>query len=434
MTGETGPSGLMIAAPSSGSGKTIFTLGLLRALLRRGLDVAGAKAGPDYIDPVFHQSACGKPSVNLDPWAMRLERLEALAKGQGSALLVVEAMMGLFDGAADGSGSAADLAQLLGMPVVLVVDAGRQSHSIAAVVRGFRDHRREIDIAGVILNRIGSARHEAMLRSALSAIGMPVVGAIPRLDVLGLPERHLGLVQANEQSGLEELLEASADIVERHGDVDAVLRRFKPLCISARKVSGLPPPGNRIAIARDQAFSFIYPHMVDDWRNSGAEIMFFSPLGDEVPDSKADAIFLPGGYPELHVARIAAATNFKKAMEGAAATGVAILGECGGYMVLGDGIEDANGQRHEMCGLLRLETSFARKRLHLGYRKLEAINSGFALGDRFTAHEFHYTTAVREDGQPLFSVWDGEGNALGQAGLRSGSVMGSYMHIIDGDG
>lgn len=427
---ESSPLGLMIAAPASRSGKTIVTLGLLRAISRRGHDITGAKAGPDYIDPAFHEIACGKSSANLDPWAMDYPRLSSLVMRQHSKYLLVEAMMGLFDGAADGSGSAASLAKAFRMPVVLVVDAARQSHSIAALVRGFRDHRKDIGISGVILNRVGSARHADMLRSALESIDMRVLGAIPRFEALEIPERHLGLVQAGEQPALESFLEYAADVIDEHVDVEAVMEQFLPLNLSKEKSPGLPVLGNRIAIARDDAFSFTYPHFLCDWTDAGAQISFFSPVADEAPEPSVDAIFLPGGYPELHCGKISVAQNFTNGIKAAADRGTIIYGECGGYMVLGDGIEDEAGRRHAMCGLLRLETSFATRSLHLGYRKL-AAGSEFVLGNALAAHEFHYTTALREEGSPLFTATDALGNRQENSGLRSGSVMGSYMHVID---
>jgi len=424
-------SGLMIAAPNSGSGKTVATLALLAALRARGIDIRAAKAGPDYIDPAFHEAACGQASVNLDPWAMNADRLRQLAARQGGTHLLVEAMMGLFDGAADGRGSADDLAVMLKLPVVLVIDAAKQSHSVAALARGFRDHREDVNIAGVILNRVAGARHETMLREALAAINLLVLGAIPRSDDLQLPERHLGLVQARENDALAEFITRAAKCVGVAIDIDALLAIFAPLPVAENHAQRwLPPLGQRIAIARDDAFSFVYPHWLTDWRNAGTELSFFSPLADEAPASDADAIFLPGGYPELHGERLASANAFRKAMQSAAAYGVRIYGECGGYMVLGRGIEDADGHRHAMLGLLDLETSFARRKLHLGYRRVTAIGE-FPLGARFTAHEFHYSTVLREDGEALFMARGSDGADLGGLGIRCGSVCGSYLHLID---
>lgn len=423
--------GLMIAAPSSGSGKTVVTLGLLRALQQTGFDVCGAKAGPDYIDPAFHEAASGHPSVNLDPWAMMPGKLRQLFHAQPAGHVLVEAMMGLFDGASDGNGSPADLAVLLGLPVILVIDCAKQSHSIGALARGFRDHRPEIALAGVILNRVGSARHEAMLREALLPLGLPVLGVLARDVSLALPERHLGLVQAGENVALEAFIEHAAGIIAGSFDTHAIAEAFAD--VKASKEEGgivLRPSGQRIAIARDQAFSFLYPHVLSDWRRQGAELAFFSPLADEGPDPDTDAVHLPGGYPELHAAEIAMAEKFREGMKRAQERGAAISGECGGYMVLGDGLVDADGVRHAMLGMLRLETSFEKRRLHLGYRKLKGLCGPFR-DEAWSAHEFHYSTVLREEGEALFSCKDASGLDLPAAGLRQGNVTGSYMHLID---
>jgi cobyrinic acid a,c-diamide synthase len=424
------PCGLILAAPASGSGKTVAALSILRALSDMGVDLRAAKAGPDYIDPAFHALACGAPSVNLDPWAMQPDRLRGLALSQGGSHLLVEAMMGLFDGAADGSGSTADLASVLGLPVALVVDCARQSHSVAALVRGFRDHRADIQVAGVILNRVGSPRHEAMLVAALAAIEMPVFGAIPRHDAMQIPERHLGLVQAGEHADIKGFIASAAAVASSCVDLERLLGAFAPVSMPAAPMRRLPPPGQRIAIACDTAFAFAYPHQIFDWRATGAEISFFSPLVDEEPDAAADSVFLPGGYPELHAGSIASAGRFLGGLRRAAARGAFIYGECGGYMVLGHGLVDREGHRHAMSGLLPLETSFEKPRLHLGYRHAVAAQ-GFPLGSRLRAHEFHYSQALSEKGEPLFTATDALGAELGGAGLRSGNVMGSYFHVVD---
>jgi cobyrinic acid a,c-diamide synthase len=425
-------SGLVIAAPSSGAGKTVLTLALLRALARRGLRVASAKTGPDYIDPAFHAAASGRACVNLDPFAMRGALTDALAARQAADadILVVEGVMGLFDGAADGSGSTADLAARLSLPVVLVVDAAKQSQSVAALVRGFRDHRADIDVAAVLLNRTGSLRHETMLRAALETIGMPVLGAVPRDAGLELPERHLGLVQAEEHGDLAAFLDRAAERIDAACDLTALLRLTRPVA-SAGETPTLSPPGQRIAIARDTAFAFCYPHLVEGWRAQGAELTFFSPLADEGPESGADAVYLPGGYPELHAALIAEASAFRSGMQAAAARGALVYGECGGYMVLGDELIDAQGTRHAMLGLLPLETSFATRRRHLGYRRLLA-HAGAPWQGALTGHEFHYSTLVREGrASRLFEARDATGALIGNVGLRVGRVMGSYIHLID---
>lgn len=416
--------GLILSAPASGSGKTTVTLGVLRALARGGAAVRAAKSGPDYIDPRFHQAACGAACVNLDAWAMGEARLRALAGGPG--LLVVEGAMGLFDGAPDGRGSTADLARVLGLPVVLVVDAGRMAQSVGALVAGFARHDPLVRVVGVILNRVGSDRHRAMLTRAVEGVGLPVLGALPRSEALAHPSRHLGLVQAEERPDLDAFLDRAADLAERHLDLTALVALAEG---DMRGAEGprVAPPAQRIAVARDPAFAFAYPHLTADWRAGGAEVAFFSPLADEpVPD--ADLVVLPGGYPELHAGRIAAAERFLSSLR-KASDRIHLYGECGGYMVLGEALLDAEGRTHRMAGLLPLETSFAKRRLHLGYRRLEALGGPFP--GSWRAHEFHYATTLRAEGEPLFRAWDAEGTELTPMGLRRGRVAGSFAHLID---
>lgn len=427
--------GLMIAAPQSGAGKTTVTLGLLRALKRRGVALAPGKAGPDYIDPAFHAAASGETCLNYDSWAMRRDLLLANAslQSQGGRLLVIEAMMGLFDGAADGSGSAGDLAGLLGLPVILVIDCASISHSVAALALGFANFHPDVLVAGVILNRVASARHEGMLRQALEKARVDVLGALPRDERLDLPHRHLGLVQAGENAGLAQLTDTAADLIEQRLDLDQVMRLAQRATAKAApaNISRLPPPGQRIAVARDIAFAFAYEHMLMGWQRRGAEISFFSPLADEAPAADCDAVILPGGYPELHAGRIAAAQGFRSGLNRAIANDVTVYGECGGYMVLGDGLIDTDGVRHEMLGALPLVTSFAERRRHLGYRRLNPL-PGLFWPMELSAHEFHYASIVSEgDADRAFNVRDALGADLGPAGMVRGRVAGSFMHVID---
>ncbi|MEM0899046.1 MAG: cobyrinate a,c-diamide synthase [Pseudomonadota bacterium] len=424
--------GFLIAAPHSGSGKTVVTLGLLRAFKKRGVAVVSAKAGPDYIDPAFHAVASSGTCINLDPWAMRRDLLDCLTDrhAEDADMLVVEGMMGLFDGAADGTGTAADLATRLGLPIVLVVDASRMAHSIAALVNGYALHRADINIAGVILNRVGSVRHEKMLRDALAPTGIEVLGVICQYGALVLPERHLGLVQAGEHAALESFIETAAAEVTSGCDLNALASLPIDGKSDVDQLSSVPPLGQKIAIARDRAFSFIYPHLLDGWHAAGAEVAFFSPLADEGPSGDADAVYLPGGYPELHATTIANASRFKAGMINARNGGASVYGECGGYMVLGNGIMDAEGTRHEMLGFLDLETSFADRKRNLGYRRLTPRSSAFFCHP-MTAHEFHYSTVMHECGEPLFDYVDATGEQKGAAGLIRDNVAGSFMHLID---
>ena len=417
--------GLILAAPSSGAGKTTVTLALLRLLSREGLAVRGAKSGPDYIDPRFHEAACGAPCPNLDAWAMSPERLADLAAGDG--LLIIEGAMGLFDGAPpDGRGAVADLARTLSLPVVLVVDAGRMAGSVAPLVAGFAGFDATVRVAGVILNNVGSERHELMLRRALAPLGMQVLAALRRNPDLAQPSRHLGLVQASERADLEAFLNTAADALGATLDRDAILAIAAPLPAPG-KAARLVPPAQVIAVAKDRAFGFAYPHMLADWRAAGAELRMFSPLKDEpVPD--AGFVFLPGGYPELHAGQLSGAQIFMQSLRFTSQV-IEIYGECGGYMTLGEGLIDATGTRHAMAGLLPLETSFAARKLHLGYRRLTAPDGPFR--GAWAGHEFHYAGTLRAEGPPLFAAQDAEGTALPDMGLKHSRVSGSFAHLID---
>jgi cobyrinic acid a,c-diamide synthase len=432
-----GVPGLIIAAPSSGSGKTTVTLGLLRHLQRSGVRVTPFKVGPDYIDPAFHAAACARESLNLDAWAMRRETFMAVASSVATEadIVVGEGVMGLFDGAADGTGSTADVSRLTGWPVVLVVDAARQGASAAAAVHGFASFRDDVAVAGVVFNRVGSEGHRRILVEAAEPLGIPVLGCIPRTPDLALPERHLGLVQASEHDGLAALLDAIADLIARHLDVGRMRDIARPSSVGdPGEHAALAPLGARIALARDDAFRFAYPHVLDSWRRAGAEIVPFSPLADQAPDRAADAIYLPGGYPELHAGHLAANAAFLDGLRSAAERGAVVYGECGGYMVLGRGLTDADGARHAMAGLLPLETSFEEPALHLGYRALGLLVDGplGSGGTSFRGHEFHYATTLGKDSaEPLFAARDARGTGLGKVGLRVGRTAGSFIHLVD---
>ena len=432
-------SGIILAAPASGSGKTVLCAGLLAVYRGQGRAVRAFKAGPDYIDPGYHRLASGHDCVNLDPWGMRPATLarRAAALGAGAELVVGEGAMGLFDGARDGTGSTADLAARLGLPVVLAVDARGQGASVAALAEGFANHRADVTVAGVILNRVAGAAHERMLRDALEARAVAVLGAVPRAEALSLPSRHLGLVQACE--GARSWIDDAAAVVARSVDTEALAALARPLqapavADDAADGAAIPPLGQRIAVARDAAFGFCYDALMRDWHGAGAAVLPFSPLADEAPDPDADAVYLPGGYPELHAGRIAGAGRFLAGLRAAAGRGAAVYGECGGYMVLGRGLVDADGRRHAMAGLLPLETSFEERRLALGYRQTRLAADGplGKAGAAFRGHEFHYCRAVSEEAErPLFAACDAAGTPLGHAGMSTGTVAGSFIHLID---
>jgi len=429
--------GFLIAAPRSGSGKTTLSLGLMRALSRKGMAVRGAKCGPDYIDPAFHAAATGRPSFNLDSWAMPPQLLKGLAQisARDSAVLIAEASMGLFDGvpAEQGcSGASADVAARLHLPVLLVLDVTGQAQSAAAIVKGCMAYDPRIHIAGVILNRVGSPRHLRLAGGAIEALGVPVLGSLPKSDAVVLPERHLGLVQAGETADLAARLDIMADFVEAHVNLDTVLALAAPLDVEGAPAFGFKPPGQRIALAQDAAFSFIYPHLLHGWRALGAEILPFSPLANQEPDRSADVCWLPGGYPELHAGTLAAADLFREGLTRFAQTRP-VHGECGGYMALGETLTDAQGNIHRMVGLLSVSTSFAKRKMQLGYRDAVLCDAG-ALGaksTRFRGHEFHYASVTNlGDDAPFAQVTDAYGRAPAPAGSQRGHVTGSFFHLI----
>lgn len=432
--------GLLVAAPRSGSGKTTIVLGLQRALTRRGLNVHGVKCGPDYIDPAFHAAATGAPSFNLDSFAMSAPLLGSIAsQAAGNAdLVIAEGSMGLFDGIRQEigrTGASADIAALFDWPVILVLDVSGHAQSAAAVALGCARFDPRITIAGVVLNKVASERHRRLVEDGMARIGLPVLGALTRNADLALPERHLGLVQAGETEELDARLERLADAVEGAVDLDRLMALAGPTQLdNPDDVIPLPPPGQRIALASDQAFSFVYPHVLAGWRKAGAEIVTFSPLADEAPPSDCDVCWLPGGYPELHAGRIANANRFLDGLRSFAESRP-VHGECGGYMVLGMSLEDGEGHVHAMAGLLPVETSYAKRKMHLGYRVADLLRDGVLgqAGARLVGHEFHYASVTQCDrsAETAFAkITDAEGSDLGTAGHRRGLVTGSFFHTI----
>ena len=474
---------VIIAAPGSGSGKTTLTLALLRAWRDTGVAVASAKVGPDYIDPAYHAAASGRTCHNLDTWSMSDRTLSALIADlqRCASAIVVEGVMGLFDGAPDGRGSAADLSRRTGWPVVLVVDASGMAASVAALVHGFTSYDPEVEVAGVIFNRTGSARHCELLRRAMQSLDIPVFGCVTRSECLELPDRHLGLVQAREHPNLEGFLDRAAGQIGREVDTGTLLAAARPAsfqrledgpglpvlgqsdsigkrskspledghglpvlgqsgAIGKRSKSpledghGLPVLGRRIAVARDDAFAFCYPYVLDAWRRAGCELSFFSPLDDEPPFEDADAVYLPGGYPELHGARLAGAGRFKRALRRCVERGAVVYGECGGYMVLGERLVDGDGVSHRMAGLLPVETSFESPRLSLGYREVALAADGVLgrEGAHFRGHEFHFASVLAQSpATALFRTFNADLKPLDDAGLQIGNVMGSFVHLMD---
>ncbi|MFI0469359.1 cobyrinate a,c-diamide synthase [Saccharopolyspora sp. 5N102] len=426
---------VVVAAPASGQGKTTVVTGLLGALRRRGTGVAPFKVGPDYIDPGYHRLAAGRPARNLDPVLVGEERIAPLFRhgAAGAELSVVEGVMGLFDGRIGpgegiAAGSTAHVAQLLDAPVVLVVDARGQSHSLAALLHGFRSYRPEVRIGGVILNRVGSQRHEQVLRDAADNAGLPVLGAIPRADDLAVPSRHLGLVTAAEHGGeAVRAVEAMTEVVARSVDLDAV-------CALARSAPGLPgaawnprdevqpQAGAVVAVAGGRAFTFGYAEHVELLEAAGAEVAVLDPLHDERLPERTAGLVLPGGFPEQHVAELSANTALRKEIRAFAATGAPIHAECGGLLYLA---EELDG--HPLCGVLDARARMS-PRLTLGYRDAVAAADSvlFEEGARVSGHEFHRT--VLEPGSGSRPAWLWRATGAQREGFVDGGVHASYLH------
>ncbi len=430
--------GLMISAPSSGGGKTTVMLGLLRAFVEDGMAVQAFKSGPDYIDPAFHRAASGRISFNIDTWAMGPNLLNAITgQAQGADICIAEGSMGLYDSVAtrgqSGFGASAETAALMGWPVVLVVDVNGQAQSAAAVALGFKHYNPDVPFAGVILNRVASPRHERLARLGMEKAGLTVLGALPRRGDLTFPERHLGLVQAAEHPDLDKAIADYASFLREHVDLAAIKAAARGSGTGSAATDGrLPdPPAQRIALAQDAAFSFAYPHLVQGWRAAGAEVLPFSPLADEKPDPEADLVWLPGGYPELHAGRLAAAQNFAQGLRDHAKTRP-VHGECGGYMALGEALIDKDGVRHQMAGLLGLVTSFETRKFHLGYRQatLRSAMPGHSPGACLRGHEFHYSTILEQSDAPLAAVTDADGAPVVETGSYRGNVTGTFFHLI----
>lgn len=460
---------LVVAAPSSGSGKTTVATGLMAALRARGLKVSPHKVGPDYIDPGYHALATGRPGRNLDPWLVGAERVGPLFLhgAAGCDVAVVEGVMGLFDGKGSTDfASTAHVARLLDAPVVLVVDAARQSRSVAAVVHGFATFDSRVRVGGVVLNRVGSDRHEELCRAALDGVGVPVLGAIRRDDAVSTPSRHLGLVPAAErESEAVASVRRLGSLVERSCDLDALLRLAKsappldtspwePALVASRPTLGAAcdrPVVARadeaacdrpvaagdavydrpvVAVAGGVAFTFGYAEHVELLRAAGADVAVFDPLRDEKLPDGAAALVIGGGFPEVYAAELAANAPLR---EQVATFAGPIVAECAGLLYLCD---ELDGQR--MCGRVPGRARMT-SRLTLGYRDAVALRRSplTRAGERLRGHEFHRTTVTYEGeppsrrtndtdgygGAPLFR-WDGGVDGYGDA-----RVTASYLHL-----
>jgi cobyrinic acid a,c-diamide synthase len=430
--------GIVVAGVASGVGKTTVAVGIMAALARRGLRVQPFKVGPDYIDPTYHRAACGVPSRNLDSWMLPHHHLrELFARAvAGGDVAVVEGVMGLFDGASPDSdeGSTAQVAKLLGLPVLLVADARKVARSVAATVLGFQRFDPQVRMVGVLLNGIASPRHLDYCRRPIEqAVGLPVVGYLPRRDDLQLPERHLGLVPEVEGPVARDFFDRLAAQVEASVDLDLLLRLAEapdpapppPLLFPPQPL----PTGAAVAVARDRAFSFYYQDALDLLSAWGAEVVPVSPLEDASLPPGVGALYLGGGFPELYARELAENAPFLQSVREAARRGLPIYAECGGLMYLARELVDAQGKAHPLAGLLPLRTSMEGARLQLGYRRVRALADGpvLAAGQEARGHEFHYSRLeVLEEAPAAYEVLDQPGRL---EGFRVGSVWASYVHL-----
>ena len=414
---------LMISAPASGQGKTSVTAALARSARRRGLRVRVFKTGPDYLDPMVLERASGHPVYQLDLFMAGLEGCrQLLAQAAAEAdLILVEGVMGLFDG----QPSSADLAAAFGLPVLAVLDASGMAQTFAALATGLQRYRSDISVCGVVANRVGSEAHARMLAQGLP-VNLPLVAALPRQDALSLPERHLGLVQALEMPGLDQQLEAWADVWDQAVALSgqSELKCAQPVSFSlagdAAVFAKQPLNGCRIAVAQDACFSFIYPANLDTLRALGAELRCFSPLaGEALPD--CDALWLPGGYPELHARRLIEHPSLFASLRGHLQMNKPMLAECGGMLCLLEQLTDGEGHTHAMAGLLPGHARMQTRLAALGLQSL-AWPEGELRG-----HSFHYSS-LDTPLAPACRAHNPNGGRTAEALYLQGSLRASYVH------
>lgn len=418
----------LIAAPHSGAGKTTVTLGMIRALRNRGLVVQSFKCGPDYLDPKLHTIASGRTGINLDRFMMDDTHILNIYNGYGNDadVLITEGVMGLFDGSVKMEGSSADLAALLNIPVVLIVNARAMAYSVAALLLGFKLLRKDIHIAGVIFNYVEHESHYRLLKAAAEDIGVTALGFLPKNEGMQIPSRHLGLKTGTEIDH-EAIIEQAAEHIRKHIDLDELMR------MSAVPFSspGLPLPPvavrqRRILIANDEAFNFLYAENIRILSALG-QVSYFSPLKDRILPA-ADLIYFPGGYPELHLERLSANTELKEQLLSYYAEGGKFLAECGGMMYLGQYIANEEGLKFPMTGILDIATGMQHKKLSLGYKR---VKMG---GTELRGHEFHYSHFIETPAQDAhIEVWNARNDVLQTPVFKTGQILASYLHFYFGD-
>ncbi len=435
------PRGVVVAGTHSGCGKTTVSLALMAAFARRSITVQPFKVGPDFIDPGLHKAATGRASHNLDGWMLGRDRCRSLYARHAwdAELAVVEGVMGLFDGAsgADESGSTAEMAKWLGMPVLLVVDARSMSRSVAALVQGFATYDPDVRLAGVVFNRVGSESHRELIWEAMAHCpkcqGIPVLGFLPRSEGLELPARHLGLHTAEEGVLTQERLDALVEWAEKHIELSRVLQILpRPQLVDA--ADSAPPPKHRvrIGVARDRAFCFYYPENLRILEACGAELVLFSPMESKNLPENLDGLYLGGGYPELYAARLSSNREMRRAVHAFARAGKPVYAECGGFMYLMDELQTEDGP-YPMTGVFAMQCVMNHELRSLGYR--EVVTRGASpLGPAWTmlkGHEFHYSHRLGDDesARCIYKVMDRRGWLPGQEGFLRDNVLGSYIHL-----
>jgi cobyrinic acid a,c-diamide synthase len=428
--------GFLIAAPSSGSGKTTITLGLLRLFSRRGLAVQPFKCGPDYLDTMLHAMAAStgdtsRPGLNLDTFMASKQHARSLFARHASTaeISVVEGVMGLFDGAEKSDGSSAEIAALLGLPVIMVIDGSKMAYSAAPMLYGYKNFDPSVNVAGVIFNRVGSASHYSYLEAAAKDAGVLPLGYLPRNSAITIDERHLGLNTSAEYDR-QGIIDAMADHIEKTVDIDRLLELAK---IELPEIEATRPTarksGKIIAVAKDEAFNFIYHANIETLGRYG-EVRFFSPLHDrELPE--ADLIYLAGGYPELHAEALADNGPMRDAIAEWCRSGGATYAECGGLMYLGRTLTLADGVAYPMCSALDLDTTMQEARLTLGYRKVYPTGAD---GVELRGHEFHYSRISRQgEINTIAEIRNARDETVPTSLFRAGNTIASYLHLYWGD-
>jgi len=428
--------GFLIAAPSSGSGKTTITLGLLRLLARRGMTVQPFKCGPDYLDTMLHAMAAStgetaRPGLNLDTFMASKAHVRSLFARHASTaeISVVEGVMGLFDGAEKSDGSSAEIAALLGLPVIMVIDGSKMAYSAAPILYGFKNFDPSVNVAGVIFNRVGSASHYRYLEAAAKDVGVEPLGYLPRNSAITIDERHLGLNTSAEYDR-QGIIDAMADHIEKTVNIERLLEVAAIELPEAEEVPATAgTSGKVIAVARDEAFNFIYHANIEALARYG-EVRFFSPLHDrELPE--ADLVSLAGGYPELHAEALAANAPMRHAIAAWCRSGGATYAECGGLMYLGQTLTLSDGATNPMCGVLDLDTTMQEARLTLGYRKVYPTGAD---GIELRGHEFHYSRISRQgEIDSIAEIRNARDQPVETKLFRVGNTIASYLHLYWGE-